>query len=96
MSVSDFIQLREAVKLFPQRPHYSTLKRWSFKGINGVRLRTAKFGHSRLTKPEWVDDFILKAIKACPDKYAEAETSDAPATAAHKAADAELDAMGCV
>jgi hypothetical protein len=96
MSVNDFIQLREAAKRFPRRPHYSTLKRWSFKGINGVRHRTVKFANSRLTKKEWVDAFILEAIKATPDKYAQTEISDAPATAAHKAADAELDSMGCI
>lgn len=86
----DYVTIRQAVSLFPTRPHVGTLKRWMTRGVYGVRLQSVKFGQKRLTRPVWVHEFIDRTIKATPDVFA-----DTSATAtSHQAAVKELREMG--
>lgn len=52
------ITLPEAARSAPGGPvHRSTIERWAFKGIRGVRLETALKGGRRVTSEEAVRRF---------------------------------------
>ena len=51
------IDLSQATKLFPNRPHASTIWRWSRRGLGGVRLEYIRAGRKILTSVEAVERF---------------------------------------
>ncbi len=87
--MADFISLRDSCALFPSVPSQSTVVRWAIKGVNGCQLKTAKFAGRRLTRVEWVNDFINQTIDS-------SHNSSKPKgqTSAHKIAEARLAEMG--
>jgi hypothetical protein len=52
------VPLGEAGGYVPLRPHYSTLKRWAYEGINGVVLETLKIGRRRFTSLQALERFV--------------------------------------
>ncbi len=88
-AIPEFISLRDSCALFPSKPSLSTVVRWATKGVNGVRLKTAKFAGRRLTTITWVNEFIKETIDSSHDGY----KSEGQSTA-HKIAEARLVKMG--
>ena len=82
------ITLIEACKLFPNKPHKNTVKRWMFTGVRGVKLRNFKCGQSICTTERAIDDFLLATN---PDYQASAQSVDCTG---HAAAEEKLAAMG--
>gem|GEM_PF-3624684 len=90
---SDYISLIESVSLFPTRPHVNTIRRWAARGCNGVVLRTVKWGKRRMTRPEWISEFVYATICATDDIYRDSQPAPATSTS-HQRAESKLDAMG--
>ena len=80
--MSDFYPLSKASRFFPGNPHENSVRRWAAKGLNGVKLRTMKFGGKRLTCQEWCLEF--------QHAVSEGETAQHP----HIQAEAHLDRLG--
>ena len=82
------LTLVEATKLFPSKPHINSLRRWSRKGLCGVKLRTFRSGRRICTSREAVEEFISKVS-------GQFDGSDQqPVSGSHQAAERELDSMG--
>lgn len=87
----ELVTLTAARKLFPTRPHISTIWRWIQRGTRGHRLETCYVGGRRYTSHEAVERFL-----------ANLNSVDAPAPAEPSArrqrqidqAEAELAAAG--
>ena len=91
MPVNDYIPLTKSVSLFPDRPHINTIRRFAGRhGCKGVRLRTVKYSRQRLTRPEWVHEFLEAVINATHDPMADAPVQ----STSHAVAEARLDSMG--
>lgn len=58
------IDLTQAAKLLPNRPHTSSLWRWARKGIGGIRLDYIRAGRRILTSVEAVDRFCRALAEA--------------------------------
>tara|TARA_A100001391_G_scaffold53957_2_gene32878 strand:- start:1899 stop:2207 length:309 start_codon:yes stop_codon:yes gene_type:complete len=54
----DLISLTEATKELPNRPHLSTVWRWTQRPVRGVKLETIKIGHATLTSKQAITRFI--------------------------------------
>ena len=54
----DLVTLAEARKLFPNRPHISTIWRWIQRGTRGHRLDTCYVGGRRYTSHEAIANFL--------------------------------------
>ena len=72
------INLNQAAKLLPNRPHISTLWRWCRKGVNGVRLDYWRAGRRILTTPEALEQFCARLAEADQDKTS--QSSDTQVT----------------
>lgn len=64
--VSELITLNEAAKVFPsavgkKKPSFSTIFRWTQKGVGGQKLASIKIGGQRYTSEKSVRDFIAAA-----------------------------------
>ena len=44
------------------QPSYQTVYRWALKGLSGVRLKTVKSGGRRVTRQDWIDEFVERAL----------------------------------
>jgi hypothetical protein len=66
----------------PDRPHQNTVRRWATIGVNGVKLRSVRFGGKRLTTEQWCREFV------------EAVTAASGQTSEHAKAEAKLEALG--
>lgn len=53
-----FITMSEAAQLLPHPPSMATMRRWSTRGIKGLRLKTFKVGRQRLTTAQEMIRFI--------------------------------------
>lgn len=58
MDQSPFITMSEAAQMLPDPPSMSTMRRWSRRGLNGLRLKTFKVGRQRLTTTQEMIQFI--------------------------------------
>ena len=58
------VTLTEASRIFPGRPHSSTLWRWHQRGCRGIRLETAVIGGRRYTSREAIERFIGRTTEA--------------------------------
>lgn len=54
----DIRSLSQAAAEIPSQPHFSTVLRWSQRGINDVRLETYKIGGRLITSRQAVDRFL--------------------------------------
>lgn len=64
----DYITIREAAKLFPGRPHYSTVWRWASQGVRGIKLGHIRIGGQRFTTPQAVEAFITAMNQSDADR----------------------------
>ena len=55
----DLCSLPEAAKLLPNRPHASSVWRWSKRGVGGVKLETLKIGSQVFTSAQAVTRFLI-------------------------------------
>lgn len=55
----DYMRLTAAAELIPERPHVSTLRRWTKQGVRGVRLKSCLIGGRRYTSKLWLDEFVV-------------------------------------
>jgi hypothetical protein len=67
--MKDFIDPRDARKLFPSGPHCKTVLRWIKSGIRDPRGRRVRLRHTRscirlFTTRRWVADFIEQTTAA--------------------------------
>jgi hypothetical protein len=64
----NLVPLIEASRHVPRRPHPSTLRRWAYEGIDGVRLESCKIGGRRFTTVEALRRFMerLTGGSECP------------------------------
>ena len=83
----DTLTLLEATRLFPSKPHINSLRRWSRKGLNGVKLRTFRSGRRICTSREYVEEFIAKVS----GKF---DGDQEPISQNHRAAEERLDSLG--
>lgn len=58
------ISLSKASQLLPYKPSPATLWRWFTRGVNGVRLETAKIGKRRYTSREALQRFVTATTEA--------------------------------
>jgi len=58
------ISLGTASQLLPHHPSPATLWRWYTRGVNGVRLETAKIGKRRYTSREALQRFVTETTEA--------------------------------
>jgi hypothetical protein len=56
----ELLSLAEASRVLPNRPHVSTLWRWSLRGIKGVRLKTLIVGGRRYTTAAFLIEFTTR------------------------------------
>lgn len=63
-----YLNLSEAAKSIPGRPHRNNVYRWCIEGtlVRGERvmLRSARVGSRIFTKQEWIDAFLEKTNSA--------------------------------
>ena len=69
MSNSNYLNLTEAAKLCPGRPHTASVWRWCRKGIKArsgeqVRLNHVRAGSRIFIKPDALDDFFRRVAEA--------------------------------
>ena len=88
---SDTFPLTEAARRIPRlrndrRVSVSTLWRWAFRGLRGVRLETTLIGGVRVTSAEALRQFF--AALNCPSR------SDEPSPGRQEKAASELDRIG--
>ena len=74
MIEEQFLTLAEAAVVIPRhgnrKVHVSTLWRWARKGIQGVRLRTWRFGNRIFTTEPALLDFAVELAKLPPNRKA--------------------------
>lgn len=65
-----FVSLKDAVDLFPRRPHLATVYRWAVDGVNRpkVRLKTVRQGNRLLTSAEWIEQFLRECSERPEDR----------------------------
>lgn len=63
----NLVPLVQAGRHLPQRPHRSTLRRWAYQGIDGVRLETVKLGGRRYTSLESLQRCVTRLSGDTPD-----------------------------
>ena len=61
-----------------ERISYSTLWRWTLKGVHGVKLETLKVGRKRFTTPEALAAFGRALAQEHDARYCEAHPATAP------------------
>lgn len=54
----------EATRLFPGRPHASTIWRWYKRGVKGIRLEIVRIGGRPYTSREAIQRFIERTTAA--------------------------------
>jgi len=59
-----YLSLAEAAREVPGRPSPSTLWRWATRGVNGVTLRTWRFGDRFFTTREELEEFGKRGAEA--------------------------------
>lgn len=74
--------LAKALEFVPGRPNLSTLYRWCFKGVKGVRLETVCIGGTRMTSRKALERFFQATTLAADALLV------TPATTAEKATNA--------
>lgn len=52
--------LKRAAKRIPGNPHFTTVFRWTKKGVRGVRLEATRVGGRWYTSDEAVDRFLAR------------------------------------
>ena len=67
MSLSSYLTLADASSRLPKPVTVRTMNRWATKGYRGAVLRTVKIGSQRVTREEWVEDFIQASSDAEPE-----------------------------
>jgi hypothetical protein len=82
----DPVTITGATKIFPNRPHKNTVRRWHYDGFRGVKLRCFYSGATLCTTRAAIEEFLL----ATNPGYQAAPVSSTQ----HEAAEAALDAMG--
>lgn len=70
VELHEYLNLTQAAKLVPGKPHPSTLHRWRDRGIGGrdgqrVRLKTVRFGYNVYTTRDWLQQFAEAVDEAC-------------------------------
>lgn len=70
MTIDSHFPLKEAAKRIPGNPHFSTLIRWSQKGVHGVKLETKRFGNRVFVTQEAIDRFLAELNQSDADKLA--------------------------
>jgi hypothetical protein len=78
----DYLPARDAIEHLPTRPHINTIRRWMFEGVNGIRLKSIRFGGKRLTTEQWCREFV-EAVANRGGDFSE-----------HHVAEAQLDQLG--
>ena len=63
VSLAEYVRLKIACQLLPNRPHVATLYRWS-RGIRGVRLNTVMIGGQRFTSLADIEEFVRATTAA--------------------------------
>lgn len=58
------LTFRQATQLLPGRPHISTVHRWRFRGVRGIRLETCLIGGRRYTSREALERFSTRVTAA--------------------------------
>ena len=56
--LENLIPMTAVPKLLSTRPCLMTVRRWGFKGLYGIKLRTKKIAGRRFTTEQWVNDFL--------------------------------------
>jgi hypothetical protein len=74
--------LAKALQFIPGKPNLSTLYRWCYKGVKGVRLETVCIGGARKTSREALERFFQATTQAADALLV------SPATAAKNASNA--------
>jgi Protein of unknown function (DUF1580) len=83
LRVEDPISFGQATREYATHPSAATLWRWSLKGVQGVRLETAKIGGRRYTTIEALDRFaatlteLRSTERANPSRQRQQEMADA-------------------
>ena len=54
------IPLSAVMASFSNRPHSSTVWRWTIRGVAGVKLETVRIGHAVFTSEEAVTRFLQR------------------------------------
>ena len=61
------IPLSAVMASFSNRPHSSTVWRWTIRGVAGVKLETVRIGHAVFTSEEAVARFLHRINSPAPD-----------------------------
>lgn len=83
--------LPQAANRLPSRPHVSTLHRWRFIGVGGVKLETCLIGGRRYTSEEALERFVAATTAAADGTAASTRT---PARRERDIARAEAEMKG--
>lgn len=72
LASGEFIRLTDIAKKLDTRPCVRTVWRWAERGISGVRLRTYRLGHARVSTWSDVEAFFaqveaVRSGRAVPD-----------------------------
>ena len=90
LASDNILSLREAARWLPpvngKRPHPATIWRWASKGINGIRLETAKIGRRVITSTSALQTFT-SALAERP--IIETKAPPSPASRSRSMHDAE-------
>lgn len=60
LTSESLLSFAEAAKRLPSRPNLSTLHRWRFAGVRGVKLETCLIGGKRYTSIEALERFSCR------------------------------------
>lgn len=65
---AEYITIPEAMKLFGNKVHIASIRRWIAKGVGTpkIKLRAVRIGGQYFTKREWINEFG----EACKDPSA--------------------------
>ncbi len=61
---NSWISLKEAALTLPGAPHWSTLRRWSLIGLDGIKLRVIRVGWRLFTTPDALEEFCEQVTEA--------------------------------
>ena len=79
--LDDYFTLADLAKNLPGRPHVATCRRWSSRGISGIRLNTFMIGGKRCTNWQLFHEFVaaVSAKKSnCPTSHQKTEDQIRP------------------
>jgi hypothetical protein len=72
--VEEFLSLSEAAATLPGRPHVSTVWRWVFRGVRGIKLLTIVRGGRRFTTHRYLAEFVSATTAAANGGSSSART----------------------